>query len=285
MKVFILLSPIILFGQYLSVNSELDTTRGFIGDVFNWTIKVEGLNQQTIKLPELTSQDDTISIKKKNYIYKEDKLYGIQYELIPWDTGRFKTPEFSIRLLNNGKFEGDSIIADPIYFSVSSILTSSTKTDFQDIKDPVPVKGIFPIRLLLYCFILIVIVLGIAWVWRKRQLPRYHKIDYSNIEAPYARASRRLRELDDSGLIKEYYSELSHISREYIETKYFIRTLEMTTEEIDEARKLFPVKSDHLSEWIEFLYAADQVKYARSIPKAEMMLFHKNKVKSMIEQL
>ena len=92
-------------------------------------------------------------------------------------------------------------------------------------------------------------------------------------------------ELDDSGLIKEYYSGLSHISREYIETKYFIRTLEMTTEEIDGARKLFPVKSDHLSEWIEFLYAADQVKYARSIPKAEMMLIHKNKVKSMIEQL
>ena len=137
----------------------------------------------------------------------------------------------------------------------------------------------------LYCFILIAIVLGIAWVWRKRQLPRYHKIDYSNIETPYARASRRLGELDDSGLIKEYYAGLSHISREYIETKYFIRTLEMTTEEIDGARKLFPVKSDHLSEWIEFLYAADQVKYARSIPKAEMMLIHKNKVKSMIEQL
>ncbi len=66
MKVFILLSPIILFGQYLSVNSELDTTRGYIGDVFNWTIKVEGLNEQTIKLPELTSRDDTISINKKN---------------------------------------------------------------------------------------------------------------------------------------------------------------------------------------------------------------------------
>ena len=49
--------------------------------------------------------------------------------------------------------------------------------------------------------------------------------------------------------------------------------------------RLFPVKSDYLSEWIEFLYAADQVKYARSIPKAEMMLIHKNKVKSMIEQL
>ena len=59
----------------------------------------------------------------------------------------------------------------------------------------------------------------------------------------------------------------------------------MTSEEIDGARKLFPVKSDHLSEWIDFLYAADQVKYARSIPKAEMMLIHKNKVKSMIEQL
>ena len=285
MKVIILISPVFLLGQYFSVDSELDTTHGFIGDVFTWTINVKGLNDQNIKFPDLADQGDTISIKKKNYIYQDDNLSGIEYEVIPWDTGSFKTPEFSIRLLNNGEFEGDSIIADPIYFSVSSILNSSTKTDFQDIKDPVPVKGIFPLRLLIYCFILIAIVFGMFIVWRKRQLPKYHKIDYSAIETPYDRAIRRLGELDDSGLTKEYYSGLSHILREFMETKYFIRTLEMTTEEIDGARELFPVNNNHLSEWIDFLYAADQVKYARDTPNLELMSIHKDKVKLMIEQL
>ena len=110
MKVIILISPIVLLGQYFSVDSELDTTRGFIGDVFTWTINVKGLNDQNIKFPDLADQGDRISIKKKNYIYQDDNLSGIEYEVIPWDTGSFKTPKFSIRLLDKGAFEGDSII-------------------------------------------------------------------------------------------------------------------------------------------------------------------------------
>ena len=86
----------------------------------------------------------------------------------------------------------------------------------------------------------------------ERQLPKYQKVDYSILETPYERASRRIGELDDFGLTKEYYASLSHILREYVETKYFIHTLEMTTEEIDSSRFIFPVNDNILSEWIGF---------------------------------
>ena len=49
----------------LSVISELDTTNGFIGDLFLWTIRVEGLDDQDIEFPGLTSANDTLSIKQK----------------------------------------------------------------------------------------------------------------------------------------------------------------------------------------------------------------------------
>ena len=132
---------------------------------------------------------------------------------------------------------------------------------------------------------MIFIVLSMAWVWRKRQLPKYQKVDYSILETPYERASRRIGELDDFGLTKEYYASLSHISREYVETKYFIHTLEMTTEEIDSSRFIFPVNDNCLSEWIDFLYDADQVKYARATPDLEKMSNDKKKVALLIEQL
>jgi hypothetical protein len=56
---------------------------------------------------------------------------------------------------------------------------------------------------------MIFIVLSMARVWRKRQLPKYQKVDYSILETPYERASRRIGELHDFGLTKEYYASLS----------------------------------------------------------------------------
>ena len=51
MKIIILFFPFILLGGPLSVISELDTTDGFIGDLFLWTIRVEGLDDQDIEFP------------------------------------------------------------------------------------------------------------------------------------------------------------------------------------------------------------------------------------------
>ena len=47
-----------------------------------------------------------------------------------------------------------------------------------------------------------------------------------------------------------------------VEAKYFVRTLEMTTNEIKESRLLFPIENSWFNEWIVFLSLADQVKYA-----------------------
>ena len=122
MKIIILFFPFILLGGPLSVISELDTTDGFIGDLFLWTIRVEGLDDQDIEFPGLTSANDTLSIKQKNFIYENKKLCGIQYQIIAWDTGSFKTPAYSIQVFDQGDTIGNTIIADPVYFSISSII-------------------------------------------------------------------------------------------------------------------------------------------------------------------
>ena len=47
----------------------------------------------------------------------------------------------------------------------------------------------------------------------------------------------------------------------------------------------FPVNDNYLAEWIDFLYDADQVKYARATPDLEKMSNDKKKVALLIEQL
>ena len=92
-------------------------------------------------------------------------------------------------------------------------------------------------------------------------------------------------EIDSSILAKEYYSILSHVLREYIETKYYIRTLEMTTEEIENAFEIFKFDEKYLIQVINFLKESDKVKYAREIPNPDKMVMDKAKIQDLINSI
>jgi hypothetical protein len=274
-----------IFGQSLSVVSELDTTQGYIGDIFHWTIKIEGQKNKSIQFPELGEINDTISIRSQTLIHENSELVGIDFEIMVWDTGQFVTPEYAINILNEDGSIDYSLSANPINFSVVTILSASENPDFRPLKGPVPVKGIFPKKTVFLCLILFAMLGSMIWTWRQRKEVHYQKVDYTIIESPEVRANRRLRDLDSSGLSKEFYADLSHISREYIETKYFVRALEMTTEEINEFQSLFPMEDELFSEWHQLLSEADMVKFARKIPSPEKMSADKKRIYSLISQV
>ena len=60
MRPLLILLPSLIFGQGFSVISELDTTQGFIGDVIQWTVKIDGKTNDEIRFPELNKINDTI---------------------------------------------------------------------------------------------------------------------------------------------------------------------------------------------------------------------------------
>ena len=78
-------------------------------------------------------------------------------------------------------------------------------------------------------------------------------------------AKNRLVNLNEKGFVKDFYTEISHITREYIEHSKYIRTLEMTTEEIINNRTLFLFDDNSFSEWTDLLSKADLVKYAKQV--------------------
>ena len=282
---FIFLFSSILFSQSLSIVSELDTTQGFIGDIFQWTIKVEGQNDQAIRFPELEVTNDTISIRNQTLIHENGKLIGIEFEIVAWDTGGYITPDYALEILKMDGTRDYSISANPIHYSVGSILNLSENKEYRSLKGPVSVKGIFPLKTVLLSIALFAMLGSMIWTWKQRQDIQYQKLDYTINESPEDRAKRRLRDLDMNGLSKDYYADLSHISREFIETKYFIRTMEMTTEEINQFRFLIPLKDEIFSDWAQFLSEADMVKYAREIPSPEKMAIDKKLISSLISQV
>jgi|TARA_B100000378_G_scaffold85549_1_gene67453 hypothetical protein len=95
-------------------------------------------------------------------------------------------------------------------------------------------------------------------------------------------ANNRFSQLNKKGFAKEFYTEISHITKEYIEYSTYIRTLEMTTEEIIQNRDLFLIDDDSFSKWITILSKADLVKYAKQAIEPSEMDIDKNKAINFI---
>lgn len=279
----IILIQSVLFSQGVEIKSELDTNKAFIGNVIKWSIIVEGINDNNLKFPYLTIDNDSFKVSQITSLKNNPKR--MEYEIISWDTGRFITPDYSIEILND-MGELDFFMEVPkLEYVISSVLPVLDDKNFRPLKGPVPVKNVWPIKNIISYIIIIIAIYGIIKVWKRRVKKTYRKLDYDFVESPKDRAIRRLEELNSSQFTKEFYTQLSHIFREYIERKYYIRTLEMTTEEIKNFKLFFPIKENQFNVLITFLNRADNVKYALQLPSKSEMNKDKEKIKDLLLEL
>ncbi len=273
----------VLFSKGLQISSALDTNNAYIGEIIKWSIEIEGGENLNYKIPKLNLENDVIKIKQ--LLSSKHKNNKIEFEIISWDTGRFVTPNYSIEVLDDNGEIDFLMTAPPQEYSILSILSTLDDKNFRPFKGPVPVRGVWPIKNLILFTLIVIVLYAIISIWKKREKKEYKKIDYKYIEEPKDRALRRIEELSISQFTKDFYTELSHIFREYIEMKYYIRTLEMTTEEIKESRSLFPIEDYQFKELIIFLNLSDHVKYALQMPLKSEMELDKEKIKTLISNL
>ena len=273
-----------MVAQSTIVSSELDTTQGYIGDVVNWTVLVDNAENRRIQFPELFLQDDTVSVRTQKLLYNKGIVTGITFELVFWDTGKFQTPAYQVDIINDSDTVISSIAPEPIELTILSLLASTGNSDFRPIKGPVPVRSLFPLRLTVLGILAIFLIACIYWTWSQRVNVKYQRNEYLISKSPREKAIGRLEELNINGFAKDYYAELSHISREYVEYSTFIRALEMTTKEINDNRNLFPINDKMFADWVKTLSIADLVKYARAIPDSTQMDLDHQKIICFIEQ-
>ena len=217
-------------------------------------------------------------------LYNKGIVTGITFELVFWDTGKFQTPAYQVDILNDSDTVISSIAPEPIELTILSLLASTGNSDFRPIKGPVPVRSLFPLRLTVLGILAVFLIACIYWTWSQRINVKYQRNEYLVSKSPREKAIRRLEELNINGFAKDYYAELSHISREYVEYSTFIRALEMTTKEINDNRNLFPINDKMFADWVKTLSIADLVKYARAIPDSTQMDLDHQKIICFIEQ-
>ena len=272
-----------VLAQSIYVTSEVDTSKASIGDIITWEIKGKGSQQnKKLEFPELNLKGDSISIYSQRLIFDDELVIGRIIEIAFWDTGRFYTPLYYVNVLDPQGNVDQDIEIEKVAIDIVSVLTSLSDVKVRPVKGPVAVKVVIPYKEILLIILCLVIVSAIIWVLRKRIKYIYPKNSYSIIKSPIEIANNRLSALNKKGFSKQFYSELSHITREYIEYSTYIRTLEMTTEEIIGNRELFHCDDDSFSQWIGLLSKADLVKYAKQSIEPYEMDIDKDKVINLI---
>ena len=155
-----------------------------------------------------------------------------QLTLMTFDTGYVQVPSLQLSTLN--------AFTDPIQLYSTTIAVDTTQASrplLPPIEHPVSMKEMFPWLLGL----LILVIIGLAvWYFVKHRKP---KVDANGEPVkgpsvpPYDKAigdleSLKQQKLWQAGKLKEYYSSLTDIAREYIEGQFKVNAVEMTTDDI-----------------------------------------------------
>jgi flagellar basal body-associated protein FliL len=287
--IFLFLLSSAIFAQQKQVETSIDTTKNKIGAEFKLTLKTVVSSKSKVVFPKLKNigpleviQSYPIDTVKKNDTYELIKKYG----LTQFDTGKFTIPGIKI-LIDKKPFLSDSIRVE-----VANIKVDTLQQKMYDIKDITTVdNGIGD----WWIYVLIVIViLGIGafvyWYVKKHQ---QKKIEEEVYKTPIEKATSLLnnleqKELVQKGEIKEYYSELTDIARNYIEEAIHIPAMESTTSELILAirtastKKKMTLTPETVENLERVLRQADLVKFAKSKPLDFEITEDRNKIQKVI---
>lgn len=285
-RFFIIIFCLIIFpvahGQDVKVTSEFDTSRIFIGDQINFKITVDQPLGIKLDLPyfrdtlvkniEILSGPLVDSSKKDGRVLITEK-----YLITSFDSGFYHIPPVFAEIKNeNGlkRFFSDNARLEVMRTNVAPADTTAKIYDIiEPYRAPVTLGEILP-WVLLAGLAAALIWLAIVYI-RKLRKPKDIKEEVINPDPAHVIAFRELERLKEEqlwqrGEIKSYYSSLTEILRKYLENRYEVYSLELTTSETLDAlfRKGFK-KDNSYNQLRSVLTVADLVKFAKYKPGPE----------------
>lgn len=261
MIVFIGCSSESEYDESISIEAYLDTTYTTIGDVFQYTVAVRGLKDQKLAFSDL-KVETPVELREKIINIEENK---IQFQLAVWDTGIFKLPIYTIDIF----YPTDSTLnfsldTEPLEITVLSILSGQKQYDLRPMKAPVPIVFLTPWDKIFKWSMFFICIVLLLYSWTKRKIPySFIPANYKNYISPFSKAVERLEKMTHNTDDKLFYVNLSYTLREFVENCLFIKSLEMTTEEIKSNQIKFPMDNLLFDQWVSLLSRADQIKYSK----------------------
>lgn len=253
----------IVTGQQISLLLEYHYPKGAKID---WPVKTDTITRaieviRKLKADTSVSDKGLISIRQR-------------YIITSFDSGHQVIPPMQFGYM----FAGDSVAiyteSEPLLLSVITPEVD-TAQGFKAIKGPlkapVSIWEILPWILRIWGIIgIILLIFVIVYYFKKGRLPLIKPKEEIRLpadeEALQAFENLRLKKLWQNGQFKLYFSEMTDIIRVYIERRFDVMAIEMTTEEIIENLAPLNINREVKNKLHEALQLADLVKFAKAEP-------------------
>jgi hypothetical protein len=266
-------------GQYTGASARLEKDNIQIGDQVKLdltvTVPAGCLVQWPMLLDTITTSVEIIRKSGLDTVSSDKQQFTLKQELIvtSFDSGSYVIPPIPFKYRHAGDTMTYVARTSPVSLSVQTIKTDQ-KADIKPIKPPLAAPITFRELLPwigLGLLVLVIAALVYYYFKRKKQHKPFVVSRLKTTVPPYEAAMEALenlrqKKLWQSGRVKEYYSEMTDIVREYIELQFRVRALEMTTSEINDALRQTDVSSSARDKLNQTLILADLVKFAKEQP-------------------
>ena len=269
-------------GQSVNITSSFDSSRIYIGDQIKYTITVD--KPSGLKL--------TIPVLKDSLCKNIEILSGPKIDSIAGQTGRVKIiQKYLITSFDSGRYQVKPVYAETrnegglkrFYSDYSSLEVMRVKIAPADTTAKIydiikPYRAPLTVGEVLPWVLLIIVAAALTW-WLIRYFKRLKKTvpgteifiprDPAHIIAFRELDRLKSEELWQKGELKKYYTQLTEILRQYLEDRFRVYSLELTTGETLAALVKTGFKKNGSYENLKtVLTVADLVKFAKYTPVA-----------------
>lgn len=276
------LLPFALLSQ-VEVHAVLDSSKIRIGEQvrLDLYVKYDASAQKniSIKWPQIgdtlkekvevlgvTKIDSTIPNKNEPNIMQQH----MQLLVTSFDSGYYAIPPFEF-IVNSDTVP---LLTEALLLEVNTVPTDTSFAKVKDIKapfeEPFDWKWYLPY---IYIGLAILVALLILWYVLKKLKERQPKeVAPPKPKVPaHITALASLEKIKEEAIwkenkIKEYYSEITDTIRLYIEERFKIQALELTSDEIIHVFKSQVIDTESKSKLYQMLTLSDFVKFAKQIP-------------------
>lgn len=210
---------------------------------------------------------DTITGKSKNTILLRQKLI-----LTSFDSGFHVIPPFVFNYLTGNDTTQQLAESKPLLVTVKSVAVDTNKA-IKDLKGQMVIPFAWQ-EALPYIFgaILLLVIIFLVYRYFKNRKPVSKVVEIAIPKRPaHEIALEQLAALDaqklwQQGNFKAYYTELSDITRTFIQNRWMVNAMEMTTDEILHLSFIKNQTKTGFDELKYLLELSDLVKFAKMIP-------------------
>lgn len=278
----------------LVLRPTLDKTRGHVGDVFTYTLRIVHDPAERFLVPGEPSFAP-FDLKGRDFFKRTLEDGKVEetflFRIAVYKTGVHRVPALDLPYVDRSGRTRRAVAQD-LDVTIESLLPPGGEIPApKDVKPPLPVRvrdwrllwalGLFAGAALLALFAWIAYRYGKKLAARPRPAPPpppprpAHLVAYEKLA--------RVRLPTTEGEMRVFYELVSNVVREYYGNRYGILALDMTTSELLAALRPLGAPGLDLRETSRFLSEADLVKFAKFLPGAGDPERYLEKARALIE--